>query len=505
MPTTNDVPNDERRIYEQLKVIRAELSQLKQDRTQYLNSKDITSQYDKLLALAKELHYLRKAKGGNTMGNKVDQVFDDVFQILSLLFITVGLVKAVPATYASLTTVQRLLEHLNESRVYTQNDLNPIRERLTEIKQIISETHGDGQLDEDYLIRSKLDNCLKEFKQVESKIEQIDPELNSFFEKLVFIRRQLLSVASKNLNDVDDVKKEIEPLKQKLTDLSLNRDGNGHFKSLETGKVKENGQNVLNGLLDDCNTLIGDLLVSNFRINVELNPIYEKLMTLKCQLEDLLVTRRWTLRETDLYTYQKTLQEIDDLRVDGKFPIANPSENKELDSRNQSVLLYLLRRNYAIIYKLLESSEPVSEALQLIHNQLSTVRGCLLEVKRMGGVNNPRELYPYQMKLGSLDNLRVDGKFYVDGNIPEGQGTLNALLAECYDICFELKVEADQRAEDKSEAEEAPDEENLYDNDFADEDGDYEIEDEEEEDEDADYPPSYAPSMVEGEVPGTQA
>lgn len=34
-----------------------------------------------------------------------------------------------------------------------------------------------------------------------------------------------------------------------------------------------------------------------------------------------------------------------------------------------------------------------------IHNQLQTLRRCLLEVKDSGGVSNARELYPYSMKV----------------------------------------------------------------------------------------------------------
>lgn len=151
----------------------------------------------------------------------------------------------------------------------------------------------------------------------------------------------------------------------------------------------------------------------------------------------------------------KKLNEIDNKRINGKFP------TKSQDSKGQSILLYLLRRCYAIIYKLLESSEPVSEALQPIHNQLSTVRRCLLELKRMGGVNNERELYPYQMKLASLDNLRTEGIFYdSDGNIPEGQGILNALLAECFDILHELKVEAEERAQNSTSSDDSDDDDN---------------------------------------------
>lgn len=46
------------------------------------------------------------------------------------------------------------------------------------------------------------------------------------------------------------------------------------------------------------------------------------------------------------------------------------------------------------------SSEPVSEALLPVYNQLQTLRRCLLEVKNSGGISSPRELYPYSMKVG---------------------------------------------------------------------------------------------------------
>jgi hypothetical protein len=44
------------------------------------------------------------------------------------------------------------------------------------------------------------------------------------------------------------------------------------------------------------------------------------------------------------------------------------------------------------------------------------------------------------IQLNSIDNMRVDGKFYMGNDIPEGQGSVNALLAECYDIVWELRA-----------------------------------------------------------------
>lgn len=64
-------------------------------------------------------------------------------------------------------------------------------------------------------------------------------------------------------------------------------------------------------------------------------------------------------------------------------------------------LLYLIRRSYGYIYHLMISSEPVSEALLPVYNQLQTLKRCLIEVEANGGVSSARELFPYSMKVYS--------------------------------------------------------------------------------------------------------
>lgn len=49
--------------------------------------------------------------------------------------------------------------------------------------------------------------------------------------------------------------------------------------------------------------------------------------------------------------------------------------------------------------------------------------------------------------------MRVDGKFYVGSDIPEGQGSVNSLLSECYDIVWELRASVAEQ-EEKEEKEE---------------------------------------------------
>jgi hypothetical protein len=87
----------------------------------------------------------------------------------------------------------------------------------------------------------------------------------------------------------------------------------------------------------------------------------------------------------------------------------------------------------------LDSSEMVSEALLPIYNHLLTLRKCLMEVKASGGVSSPRELYPYSMKLDSIDNLRRNGKFMVGDDIPRGQSSLLQLLETCFDLLHDLR------------------------------------------------------------------
>ena len=43
--------------------------------------------------------------------------------------------------------------------------------------------------------------------------------------------------------------------------------------------------------------------------------------------------------------------------------------------------------------------------------------------------------------------MRVDGKFMVGADIPEGQASVNSLLAECFDLNYDLRVQADENNE----------------------------------------------------------
>ncbi|KAJ8102637.1 hypothetical protein POJ06DRAFT_245191 [Lipomyces tetrasporus] len=435
MSSAATVPKNEQAILQKLIAIRTRLTALKQDRSTYLRSSDVNTVYEQTLDEVRKINNIRAEPSLHDEQNRVDVVLDDVFQLLSLSFLTVG-VRSAPATYASLTTVKRLLDHLKESRVYSNNDLAPIDDRLNEIKGIVERDADSESPEIIQLIRAKISVCETELKELQDSLAVVSHELLPTLQKLVSIRRQIVSVGSRPKFSISELK----ALQEELRNIENSR-VDGNFLSPD-GNIPD-GQNLLNGLLEDCHDVLNDFFAREDLVAPSLRPIYEQLTEMKNQLDSLMLTHKWTLRETDLYNYQQKLASIDDMRVKGVFVDDNGNTPE-----GQTILLYLLRRCYALIYRLLVSSEPVSEALIPIQNQLSTVRKCLMEVKRMGGLSSARELYPYQMKLASIDNLRADGKFMIGNQIPEGQGLLNALLAECFDLCHELRVEMDENDQD---------------------------------------------------------
>ena len=133
-------------------------------------------------------------------------------------------------------------------------------------------------------------------------------------------------------------------------------------------------------------------------------PTYEILLGIRNDLEKLSLTQAWSLRETDLYDFQRKLDKIDEARGQGGNFF--DEKGRPADLWVQRTMLYLIRRSYAYIYSFMISSEPVSEALLPIYNQLQTLKRCLVEVKKSGSVSFVRELYPYSMKVSFLPHGR---------------------------------------------------------------------------------------------------
>ena len=55
------------------------------------------------------------------------------------------------------------------------------------------------------------------------------------------------------------------------------------------------------------------------KIDERFKPIYHKLCDIRNQLDRLSITQAWSLRETDLYNFQRQLDRIDESRINGNF------------------------------------------------------------------------------------------------------------------------------------------------------------------------------------------
>ncbi|EPQ28632.1 uncharacterized protein PFL1_03935 [Pseudozyma flocculosa PF-1] len=484
------IPQEELPILEALINIRNRLTALKKNSSEFIRSHDVQQLYQQAIKQVTRLNAVRdelqdSAQSSSASGsaststtasegsgqvasegtgddspvtqtNRVDTTLNDVFALLSLFFLTIGRSRESPATFSQLSCMKQLLDHLSESGIYTEADLQPFAARVAEMREIIRKDADSGKQPPQLtkLMMRKLEGCEKVLKKLEGTLKVLSVELVPYHQKIVSIRRQLAAAAAKP----KPARAEIKALQEELRKLDSKR-VDGKFLGPGGSSVPA-GQAILVGLLEECFEICHDITVRNDEVPMTLQPIYDRLNEIKSNLEHLVLTHRWTLRETDLWNYQVTLKEIDRMRVNGKFV---DSEGKQPEG--QLVLLYLLRRCYGLIYMLVASSEPISEELMPISNKLSTVSKCLKEVSKYGGPFTMRDLYPYRLALHQIGNMRSpvkdkDGndtgvKKWLgrDGSVPEGQAILRAQFEEVEQRIEEMLNREDEDDDDDDDGE----------------------------------------------------
>ncbi|KAF8317124.1 hypothetical protein DL93DRAFT_2134531 [Clavulina sp. PMI_390] len=430
---TTQLPPEEAGILEKLINIRNRLTALKNYREGFIKANDVLHLYQAVVKQVEKLNEVRDDDPFNRATNRVDTMLADVFSLLSLFFLRIGKGREAPATYSQIASIRQLLDHMNESNVFSEPDLRSFSARIDQLRTLIREDTASGKHPEaiSRLLEYKLNVCEKIVDSMHEALSELAEELVPIHQRLVHLRRQLVMLGTKP----KPAKTELKALLEELRKIDAKR-VDGKFLG-SGGSAVPQSQAICTSLLEECFDIAQEIKARSGEDSIagSLKPIYDRLSETRTQLESLMMTHRWTLRETDLYNYSQSLKEIDKLRVDGKF--VDTDGNKP---GGQYVLLFLLRRCYGIIFKLLSSSEPVSEELMPIANKLQTVKQCLNEVLKYGGPFSPRDLYPYQLALHQIESLRKDGKFHAtDGSIPEGQGIVMAHLNECHELIEMLK------------------------------------------------------------------
>ncbi|RPA95548.1 hypothetical protein L873DRAFT_1829751 [Choiromyces venosus 120613-1] len=417
-------------IQEKLSALRNSLIKLKQDRTTYVKSHDVIRHYDELCGYIGRIYDVgefqqegAKAKGELTEDERIERVLaEDCFMLISLFFLTIGRNNEPPAVYVAPRRRLRLLEHLTESAHYSKKDLEPIEQTLNNMHENVEQSRPLYNPLIIAMLHVKIVACQQVLKELKAGLSSVSPEIAHVHQRLVSLRRCIRACEAKPKFSASEVMGYLATVKE-IDAIRVD----GKFVA-EDGSIPSEGQEMLDGLLQTCYSIIGEALKRQGAVAPGLKTLAEKLLQTKSQLEKLELTQAWSLRETDLYDFYKLVTGIDESRKEGKFLDSEGNAPEE----GQTTLLYMVRRCYAHIYSLISSSEA-------IFNQLQTVRRCLKEVQKFG-IHDDRELYPYSMKLASIENMRVDGKFMVGSDIPEGQGRVNSLLAECFEICYELRT-----------------------------------------------------------------
>ncbi|KAI5301756.1 hypothetical protein KEM56_001387 [Ascosphaera pollenicola] len=222
---------------------------------------------------------------------------------------------------------------------------------------------------------ARLASCERILKQLQDDLAVISPELVSTHETLVSILRSTSAANTRSKFNA----KEVESFKTQLLSIQATMQ-DGHFVTSD-GSIS-GGEDIVRELLFRCLGWCDTVLERHGKIDERFQDVYDELVGIRNALDKLSMTKAWSLRETDLYSYQRRLDRFDESRVNGNFVDA---QGRPADT--------------------------------------------------------------HARRLNSIDSMRVDGKFYVGDDIPEGQGSINDLLAQCYDLCYEIRADADEAAE----------------------------------------------------------
>lgn len=162
----------------------------------------------------------------------------------------------------------------------------------------------------------------------------------------------------------------------------VDADGNVLAGSNHVSSLLERCQRYTEIVLERCvwsanKSVILSLMISCRAGNFpeEWKPIYNTLIGIRNELDKLSLTQAWSLRETDLYDFQRQLDKIDESRVDGNW----------VDEKGQPADLYVqrvcdARMTYSTSARLIcgtDTSIPSQAELRLYLSPHDIIRACL--------------------------------------------------------------------------------------------------------------------------------
>lgn len=210
------------------------------------------------------------------------------------------------------SSITRLCEHLKEAAFYSTKDLDGLQHTLDNMERSLDhgkETYSPYLLDR---IRYRLKICQGLLQGLRDFLKTLSPEMVPTWEKLVSILRSIAALNTRSkfsLKDLNDLRGKLKEVETHMEDGKL-LDEEGHASG---------GQELVVPLLKRCLLFAEIVEQKHGKIDERFQETYDKLNQIRTHLEKLTMTQAWSLRETDLYMWQRKLDRIDDSRRDGNF------------------------------------------------------------------------------------------------------------------------------------------------------------------------------------------
>lgn len=171
------------------------------------------------------------------------------------------------------------------------------------------ETYSPYLLDR---IRYRLKICQGLLQGLRDFLKTLSPEMAPTWEKLVSVLRSIAALNTRSKFSLKD----LNELRDKLKEIETHMEDG---KILDESGQASGGQDLVVPLLKRCLVFTGIVEQKQGKIDERFKETYDNLIEIRNHLERLTMTQAWSLRETDLYMWQRKLDRIDDSRRDGNF------------------------------------------------------------------------------------------------------------------------------------------------------------------------------------------
>ncbi|KAJ1342026.1 hypothetical protein BSLG_003431 [Batrachochytrium salamandrivorans] len=298
---------------------------------------------------------------------------------------------------------------------------------------VVRETDGGMHIDTE--VDLLLDDVVPMFFQVWSKAGKVPRDMYKTYVHLTKILHMLNKLYETGLFTNESIQKIRDQLSVIWTTLQSYEEKSHTTSAVDSSHYQTGGVVQPAGLHPsrECFMESGKMLAQKHQLCLEtlhrlqaeldaispiLHPIHDRLVEIKQELESLLTRRNPHLFSlSEVQVLQDELREIDSARIDGKY-IARMTEALSLGKRVLSM-------------RFGEDQGKLERLLLVGHWTIKS-----------------GDLVPVQMRLGEIDNLRVDGKFMDEqGGVPPGQAVLHFLLHKCYRLVYKLQMSCEPVAD----------------------------------------------------------